>query len=202
MKPAGLRKARSLIKEECNRIFCNRARAVVEKARELRGNVDREGMLMERMAEGVEALGKRIGESLEEEMTRIEAETREKICVERSKVREMDEAVDEAADMYQQAKAKFDISTVPLEAEIADLKSAQTSLRAELSKALSAVQDQLAENTTSISAEASSMASSLRLPDPSVRLQSVDSAITAISGELIQQLRLAAQTLNLSIQSI
>jgi Zn-dependent M32 family carboxypeptidase len=191
-----------MIKEEYNRLFCNRAAVVVEKVKELRRNVDREGMLMERMAEGVEALGKRIGESLEEEMSRIEAETREKTCVERGKVREMNEAIEETADMYQQAKAKLDVSAAPLEAGIADLKSAQISLRGEFSSALSALQDQLAEDTTSISAEASSMAFSLHLPDPSVRLKTVDSAITAIAGELTQQLRIAAQTLKLSTQSI
>ena len=202
MKPAGLRKKKSLIKEEYNLLFCNRARAAVEKVRELRRNVDTEGMLMERMAEGVEALGKRIGESLEEEMNRIEAETREKTCVERGKVRELNEAIEEAAHTYQQTKAKFDISAVPLEAEIADLKSTQIRLRGEFSTVLSALKDQLAEDTTSINAEAALMASSLHLPDPSDRLQSVDSAITAIAGELTQQLRTAARTLNLSIKPI
>jgi len=153
---------------------------------------------MERLAEGVEALGRRVGESLEGEMQRIQREGRERICVEREKVREMDEAIEDSVDTYQLTKGKFDVSIHPL--DISSLQSAQSSLRSQLATSLSSLQDQLAHTTISLHAEASSLAFSLPLPDPSPRLQALDSAISTMTAQLTQELEEAARTLNLSIE--
>lgn len=199
MKAAGLRESLSLIKQQSHRKFYSRAKAVAGKVRELRKTVDAEGMLMERLGEGVEALGTRLGLCLEEEIARKEGEWREKRCAEREKLREMDEAMEETVQACQETKAKFDISTFPLETSITDLKTAQSALREQFSASISALKDELAQITTSTYSEASLLAFSLPLPDPKPKLRALDSAVTAKAEELVRTLSQAAKTLNLSI---
>jgi len=199
MKSAGLRESLSHIKEESYRRFCTRAKVAAERVRELRRTVDAEGMLMERLGEGIEALGSRLGTSLEEEIARKEGEWREQMCVERGKVREMDEAMEETVETYQETRGKFAISASPLDAEIAGLKTAQLALRSRFSSELSNIKDDLARITTSTYSDASLLAFSLPLPDHTPKLRALECAITAKGEELVRYLSEAARTLNLSI---